>query len=241
MSRLIDWFAHNHISANLLMGVLLFGGLGALITIPQKIFPDVDLDIIMISVAYPGAGPSEVEHGVCSRVEENIESIAGIKAMHTTAAEGACQIMLELVSGTQADQVLGDVKNAVDGIRTFPENIERPTVAEASMKRPVLEIAVSGDAEERALKELAQKLRDELVALPGVTQADLAASRNYEITIEVSEFALGRHGLTFSQVAQAVRRSSLDLPGGSIKAAGGEILLRTKGQAYRGSSSRTSC
>ena len=234
MIRLIDWFARNHISANLMMGVLFVGGTAALFGIPQKLFPDVDLPLITIAVPYPGAGPSEVEDGVCTRVEEAVESITGIKTMRSTATEGACAVFLELFSDTDASKTLSEIKNAIDGIQTFPENIERPIVAQASMNQPVLDIAVSGPAEERVLKELAQKLRDDLVALGGVTQAGLAASRPYEISIEVSEAALRRHALTFSQVARAVRRSSLDLPAGSIKAEGGEILLRTKGQAYRG-------
>ncbi len=129
---------------------------------------------------------------------------------------------------------LDDVKNRVDAIDTFPEETEKPVLSLVTMKRPVMEIALSGPEDERTLKVIGQQVRDEIAALPGITQVDLENTRRYEISIEISEESLRRHGLSFDQVANAVRRSSLDLPGGSIKTAQGEILLRTKGQAYRG-------
>ncbi len=234
MNRVVAWFAHNPVAANLLMLFVVVGGLATLPTIPQKPFPDIDIDIVNATVEYPGAAPEEVESGVCSRIEEEVDGVEGIDRIRAVATEGACNVSVEFLQGTDMTRALSDVKNRVDSIDTFPEEAEEPIVALASNQRPVIDVAVSGEVGERALKEIGQRVRDELTRLPGISQADLELVRPYEIAIEVSESQLRRHGLTFDRVADAVRRSSLDLPGGSIKAEGGEILLRTRGQAYWG-------
>ena len=234
MNGVIAWFARNHVAANLLMLFIVVAGLATLPTIPQKPFPDIDIDIVNVSVEYPGAAPEEVESGVCTRIEEEVDGIEGIDRIQAVAAEGACNVSVEFLQGTDMTRALSDVKNRVDAIDTFPEEAEEPIVALASNERAVIDVAVSGDVGERALKEIGQSVRDEITRLPGISQADLALVRPYEISVEVPESVLRRHGLSFDQVADAVRRSSLDLPGGSIKGEGEEILLRTRGQAYWG-------
>jgi multidrug efflux pump subunit AcrB len=190
--------------------------------------------MIRITVEYLGAAPEEVEQGVCIRIEEEIEGIDGIDKIRSSAIEGACAVIVELLSGADESQVLDDVKARVDAIDTFPDETEKPVIAKVTLQRAVADVAISGDVDERALKALAERVRDEILTLPGITQTELRLVRPFEISIEVSEESLRRHGLRFDDVVQAVRSSSLDLPGGSIKTAGGEILLRTKGQAYRG-------
>jgi len=231
---LIAWFARNGVAANLLMAAMVVVGLGALFEIQQKSFPDIEIDIVRVSVPYLGAAPEESEEGVCIRIEEAIQGINGIEYINSTAAEGACTVSAELLSGYDVDRALGEIKNAVDAISTFPEETEQPVVAQFEMRRVALQIALSGDVDERTLKHYGQRIRDDLAAIDGITQVDLTSVRNYEVSIEVSEHALRRHGLTFDQVVSAVRRSSLDLPGGSIKSERGEILLRSKGQSYTG-------
>jgi multidrug efflux pump subunit AcrB len=143
-------------------------------------------------------------------------------------------VRVELLDDADVSKGLDDVKNRVDAIDTFPEEAEKPIITQISDKRSVIDVAIAGNADERSLKMLGERVRDELSALPGVTQTELFNARPYEITIEVAEETLRRHGLTFDQVAEAVRRTSLDIPGGSLKTSGGEILLRTQGQAYHG-------
>ncbi len=234
MKRAIAWFAENHVAANLLMFLLVVGGIIALPAIQQKSFPDIELEIIQVGVTYLGAAPEEVEEGVCVRIEEELQGINGIEKLTSTATEGACGVSAELMAGYPIDRALSEIKNAVDSISTFPEETEKPVVSHLAIRRNALQIALSGDASERALKVLGERVRDELVALPGVSQVDVSGARRYEISIEVPEESLRRHGLTFDDVVRAVRRGSLDRPGGSIKTAGGEVLLRTKGQAYTG-------
>jgi multidrug efflux pump subunit AcrB len=227
MMRAVAWFAENHVAANLLMAVLMVGGLVTVPWIPQKEMPDIEIDMITVSVEYLGAAPEEVEEGVCSRIEEELEGIEGIDKIRSTASEGRCTVVVELITGADVNEALDDVKNRVDALDTLPEETEKPIISQVTFRRAVADIAISGAVDERSLKQLGQRVRDEIAALPGITQVELTSARPYEISIEV-------HGLSFDQVAQAVRRSSLDLPGGSIKTEGGEILLRTKGQAYWG-------
>ena len=234
MKPIIAWFANNHVAANLLMGLIVLGGLVSLPQMPMKAFPDIDIPIISINVPYLGAAPQEVEEGVCVRIEEELEGIEGVKQIRSNASEGLCNVQVELFEDADEAKVLGEVKNRVDAIDTFPEETEQPIINLVTPNRSVLDIAITGPVDEGALKETAQQIRDDIVQLPGVTQATVANTRPYEISIQVSEASLRRFNLNFDQVAAAVRSGSLDLPGGSIKTSAGEILLRTKGQAYWG-------
>jgi multidrug efflux pump subunit AcrB len=234
MKGVISWFANNHVAANLLLGLIVLAGLVAIPGMPQKSFPDIDINVITVTVPYLGAAPEEVEQGVCIRIEEELEGIEGLKEIRSTANEGLCSVQAELFEYADTSRSLDDIKNRVDALDTFPEETEKPIITLVTRQRPVMDIAITGPKDERTLKVLGQQVRDDIAALPSVTQVALSNTRPYEISIEVSEESLRRNGLSFSQVAQAVRAGSLDLPGGSIKTSGGEILLRTKGQAYWG-------
>jgi multidrug efflux pump subunit AcrB len=185
-------------------------------------------------VPYLGAAPQEVEQGVCIRIEEELEGIEGVKQIRSNANEGLCTVSVELFDDTDRSKALDDVSNRIDAIDTFPTETEKPIVNLVTVIRAVLDIAVTGPTDERTLKVVGQQVRDDMAKLPGVTQVELRNTRPYEVSIEVSETSLRRHGLSFDDVAQAVRTRSLDLPGGSIKTGSGEILLRAMGQAYWG-------
>ncbi|MDH5171577.1 MAG: efflux RND transporter permease subunit [Gammaproteobacteria bacterium] len=234
MSRLIEWFGHNPVAANLLMWILVVGGLLALPRTHQEEFPNLEVDAVRISVPYLGAAPTEVESGVCIRIEEAIQGTEGIDKITSSASEGFCTVTAELVEGVDKTKLSNDIKSKVDAIDSFPAETEKPVTAEVTYVATVLQVALSGDADERTLKLLGQQLRDDLVALPAVSQVDLLFARPYEISIEVSEQTLRRYGLTLAAVGRAIEQTSLDIPGGSLKTEGGEILLRTRGQAYVG-------
>jgi len=228
----ISWFAHNEVAANLLMVFIVAAGVMTVLNVPQEVFPEFDLDMIQVTVAYLGAAPDEVEQGVNVRIEEAVQGIDGIKKLTSTAAESMGTVLIELEIDADARKVLDEVNTSIDAIETFPAETEKPIVRELTNRQQVVDVAIYGNTDERSLKRLAERVRDELSALPEITQVELANARPYEVSIEVSEESLRRHGLSFDFVASAVRRSSLDLPGGSVRTAGGEILLRTKGQAY---------
>ena len=226
--------ARNSVAANLLMILIAVSGFIAITTVTEEVFPEIELDRIRISVPYLGAAPEEVEEAVVIRIEEAIQGLDGIKEIQSTASEGSASVMIELELGADSRKVVDDVKSNVDAISTFPLETEKPIITELTARNQVTDIAISGQVDIFTLKTVAEQVRDELSTLPEITQVDLVSAPPYEISIEVSEVALRRHGMTFDQVADAVRRSSLDLPGGSVKTSSGEILLRTIGQAYRG-------
>ena len=233
MKGLIAWFAGNHIAANLLMLMIVLAGVITAPTIKQEVFPDLSTDMVQVSVPYPGATPEEVEGSINVRIEERVAGLDGVKRITSTATEGSGSVLVEALEGTDVRVLLDDVKSRVDAIDTFPVDAEEPVVSEVVRRNRTLSIAVSGRIGERGLKRMAERIRDDLTALPEITLVELANARPYEISIEVSETALRRYGATFAEVAEAVRRSSLDLPGGSLRTEGGDILLRAEGQAYR--------
>ncbi|MDE0442227.1 MAG: efflux RND transporter permease subunit [Gammaproteobacteria bacterium] len=158
MNRIVAWFATNHVAANLLMGFAILAGLASLTRIPVKLYPDVDLPIITVTVEYLGAAPEEVESGVCTRIEEHLEGLDGIKELRAIASEGVCTVQVELFSDADRQRALGEVENRINAIDTFPEETEKPVVELAVMTDLVLEIAVTGPTDERALKELGRRL-----------------------------------------------------------------------------------
>ena len=234
MNRVIAWFANNTVAANLLMAVTLIAGAMSLFSVKQEVFPEFALDLVTVSVEYRGAAPEEVEEAVCVRIEEAIQGIDGVKKMTSNADENFGTVVVELELGADSARVLDDVKSRVDAIDTFPVETEKPVIREITNRRQVVDVAVWGDTDRRTLKRIAENVRDELTTVPGITLVELANAPPYEISIEVSERALRQYNLTFDEVANAVRRRSLDLPGGSIKTSGGEILLRATGQAEIG-------
>jgi multidrug efflux pump subunit AcrB len=234
MHTAIAWFARNPVAANLLMAVLLVGGILSLFTVHQEEFPDINIRMVSITVPYLGAAPEESELGVCLRIEEAIDGVEGIDKLRSTAAEGACNVLAELLLDADDNQVLNEIKSRVDAIPSLPAETEKPIVSKAVITRGVVQIAISGQADERTLKEIGKEIREDIAGMSGISQVTLAYARPYEIAIEVSEHTLRRHGLTLDQVAAAIRSASLDMPGGTIRSEGGEILLRTQGQAYWG-------
>ena len=231
---LIAWFARNSVAANLLMVLLLVGGIFSAFTIKKQVFPTFEINSVVVRVPYLGAAPQEVEEGVIVKIEEAIKNIEGIKKITSTATEGSASVSVEVLEDYDAQLVLDEVKVQVDAIPSFPENIEKPVIYRVKPRQTVLWVALHGQASERFLKEEAKQLRDDIANLPGISSVEVVGTRDYEISIELSEMRLQEYGLTFNDVVSAVRRSSIDLPGGSIKSDEGDILLRTKGQAYTG-------
>ena len=234
MKAMIGWFARNSVAANLLLAVILASGAITLPDLKEEVFPEISLDIITITAEYRGASPEDVEEAICLRVEDAVQGVDGIKQMTATASEGRGSVRLRLLAGYDVQQVLEDVKMSVDAIETFPEDVEPPTIQQLTSRSQVINVVLSGQTDLRTLKRLGERVRDDLTALPEISQVELLNIPPYEISIEVSEEALRRWGLTFDRVARAVREFSVDLPGGSVKTRTGEILFRTKGQAYSG-------
>ncbi len=234
MNAAIAWMARNHVAANLLMLTFLIGGIIIGSTVKQEVFPEVSLDRISVSVAYPGAGPEEIERGILLPLEDSITGIDGISRVDASASEGYGSVTVEIAGHADINLVLQDVKSAVDRITTFPAGAERPIISKILNKREVVAVVIYGDATLRSLRQQAELVRDELLRLPDITQVDISGAPPYEIAIEIDEHTLRRYHLTLERVAARVRAASVDIPGGSVKAASGEILLRTMERRYFG-------
>ncbi len=224
----IAWMAGNSVAANLLMAVLLVGGLFTGFSIKQEVFPEFSLDMVRIFIPYPGASPEEVENGIILALEEAIQNLEGIDEITATASEGSASVMVEALEGTDINRLWQEIKSEVDRIGTFPDEAEDPVIAIAARKREVIRLALFGNAPETTMRELADQVRDELLLEKGITQVELEGVRDREIHVEISSTTLRQYNLTLADVAQAVSRASVELGGGSIKTRGGDILLRIK-------------
>jgi multidrug efflux pump subunit AcrB len=231
---LIAWFASNHVAANLLMWFIIVAGLISVFTIRKQTTPDFQLNTIDVRVPYLGAAPQEVEEGVVIKVEEAIQDVKGIVEVNSVAREGMGSVTAKVSQDVDINEVLSEIKTRVDAISTFPALTEKPVIYKNEVPIHVVFVAIHGDLDEFSRKGIAQDVRHELMQIPEVNQVQYLGDRAYEISVEVSEHVLRQYGLTMSQISQAIRNSSVDLPGGTINTSGGDIMLRTEGQAYTG-------
>ena len=238
---IIAWFARNHIAANLLMFVIVLTGIISALTIRTQITPDLEADRITIDIPFPGASPGEVESGVISRLEEAIRDIEGIEQMRTYSRKSMGTMRLDLESDAEIQVVMDEVKIAIDRISSFPSSIEKPIIYRAQPQVGAINVQVFGELDERSMKEFTEMVRDEILSLTSVTKAELRGARPYEIAIELKEEKLRQYGLTLSAVAQAIRRSSLDLPAGVIQSDSGDILLVPRAWHTTRTTSNVSC
>lgn len=230
----LGWMASNSVAANLLMLFLLVGGLVGLLTTKQEVFPEFELDLITVSVPYPGASPFEVEQGIVLAVEERIRGIDGVKRVSSSSGEGSGHVYAELLRDADSDQALADIKAEVDRIQTFPAEAEEPIVSIAKDRRQVVSLIISADQDLQTLHELAEQARADLLRDGKVTQVDVSGLAPLEISVEISRESLQRYGLTLEGVAQTIRGASLELAAGGVDTPGGEVLLRVADRRRRG-------
>lgn len=234
MKSLGQWSVEHRVTVNLIMIFLIVAGLFTVRKMNREMMPQFSLDMIDIGVRYPGASPEEVEEGICIKIEEQLKSLEDVKVMYSTALEGYGSVFFELAAGADVDKKLDEIKTELDLIDSFPEEAEDPVVTEIKNNEPAIYVAIYGNVSEKVLKETAEKIRDDLVEYDTISLANIIGTREYEISVEISEENLRQFNLSFDQVSMAVRTGSLDLPGGKIKTRGGEFLVRSKGKLYSG-------
>ncbi len=232
MNKFLGYFVENRVFANILTILILFSGLLSLLLMRRELFPEFSLDMITVTVPYPGADPEEVEEGICRKIEEAIDMVEGIKRYTTVASENMGMATIEVMDSYDLSKVYDKVRNAIDSISTFPRDAEKPITNEVTIRREVIQVVLSGNLPDRILKEYAEQIKDELQALPEISQVTIFGAKQYEIGIEVSEEMLRKYGLTFAQVANAVRANNLNIPSGLIRTKGAEIRVRTMGRKY---------
>ncbi len=233
MKNIIRWFITNTVAANLLMIFIIIAGFFTLSRLRMEVFPDIAIPIINVSVIYPGSSPEDVEESICVKIEEQVQGINGIKRITSISNEGYGSINVEVENGYDLNEVKDEVKSKVDGITSFPDGAEKPTIRSFEGQPEVITIAIHGEVEEASLLSIAESIREEVSDLPSITQTRLG-KKPREISIEVSEQTLQKYGLSFDYISNRIRASSMDVPGGAIETYDGEILIRSKGQAYTG-------
>jgi len=231
---IIHWFASNPVAANLLMVCILVVGFAIALNLKKEMFPTTIINQVSITMAYPGAAPDEVEKGLCIKLEDAISGLEGVDKITCVANESLARTNVEIDSDYDVKAVMAEIKNRVGGVNSFPEQAEKPIISEVLAQQPVMFVSLHGLVPESQLLETSQRIRDEIVDLPDVSLAELIGYRPYEISIEVKELTLRQYQITFDEIATALKRASLDLPGGSIKTERGDVLLRTVGQSYTG-------
>ncbi|ARN73378.1 efflux RND transporter permease subunit [Oceanicoccus sagamiensis] len=232
MKRIVEWFIANPIAANLLMVLIIIGGLASLSSVSKQFFPADKGSNIRMTMLYPGAGPAEVETQIVMRIEEAIDDIDGIDEIKSYAREGGAELTIKVMAGYDGQRLVNDLKSRVDTITTFPVDAERAQIAEIGWQRRMITVALYGDIDEASLKELGEQIRDDLAGLSDVGKVELKDPRDYEMSIEVSEDSLRRYGLRFDDVVNAIRNSSLNLPAGKLRTDKGDIQLQTRAQGY---------
>ncbi|PWN57695.1 efflux RND transporter permease subunit [Abyssibacter profundi] len=222
----LAWMAANPVAANLLMLVLLIGGWIIGSGVKQEVFPEFDADIVTIDIAYPGASPEEVEQGVILAVEDAVRSIDGVKTVESSSYEGAGVVIAEIVTGSNANKITSDIKNAVDRITSFPEDAERPITSLIAIKAKVISLILHGETDLATLRELAERARTDLLNRNDITEVVLTNAPPREISIEVPSSALHAYGLSLPEIADRIQAYAVELPGGAIRTEGGEVLVR---------------
>ncbi|AHM61137.1 multidrug resistance protein [Flammeovirgaceae bacterium 311] len=224
----IAYMVRNPIVANLLMFILIGGGVWSMLNVQKEVYPEFQLDIVEVSVVYPGAAPAEVEMGILLPVEEAVRGVQGIKEVTSTANEGSGNVQIELVAGTERMKAFQDIDQAITRIRTFPDEIEEPEVRLQSRQRSVMEVGLYGDVDIWTLRKLGEQLRDRLLNNEAITQVEIGNVPDYVTHIEIPRYRLREYNLTLGDVAEIIRQSSEDVPAGAVETNTGEILLRMK-------------
>jgi multidrug efflux pump subunit AcrB len=232
---MIRWFANNGIAANFLMlGILAAGVYTAIYRIPLEVTPTLSWDTVMIEMPYRGATAKDVERAILIPIEEALEGVEGIKHLNADGSRGMARFYLNAEPGTDLRVLLEDVKGRVDTITTFPNETERPRVfiPESGNYYEVLSIAVTGELNAHDLRKVARRVQEDLLELPGISRAAIEGGRRYEISIEAKADKLLSYNLSFQDLADAIRRFSIDMPAGAIDSESGTFIVRTRGQAY---------
>ncbi|MEL0006954.1 MAG: efflux RND transporter permease subunit, partial [Luminiphilus sp.] len=231
MESLIRWWVRNPVAANLLMLIIVTAGWLGLRDIEKEAFPAVQPDIVQVELIWPGASPKEVEQQVIQRVEEALKNVSNVYRITSEARDSFGSLTVETFPSVDLNTFLNDVKNAVDSVTSFPRDIENPRVRRLEWRQEMIRVALVGDIGEKALTRLAHRLRNDLAGQPYLSQVDVFGSRREEVTVELSERALRNYGLSFSDVATAIRRDSMNVSVGEVRTRTGDIQLRAENLA----------
>ena len=235
VNGILEYFASNPVAANLIMAIMLIGRFVAASAITAQSFPTLNLGQINITVPYPGATPSEVEESITRRIEEAVLGIDGVKRVTSRAYENTGAVSVELKDFADQMKARDDIETAVERLSDFPpERAEEPDIVRLETVGEVMTLVVSSDLSDLELRQGAELLEQELLAIPSVSLVSLFGAKDYEISIEVREENLRSYNLSINDVANSIRRSSLNVSSGELRTDAGDLLLRTNNKRYTG-------
>jgi len=229
--NIIHFSIRNSLIVNLFLIIIVIIGFFSWEKLPQEIFPTVDLDRVRITTEFEGAPPEEVERQVTIVIEEEIESLPDIDVITSQSSEGLSKVEIKLKTDTDLDEFLREVRSVIDTVDDLPELAETPEVTRLKTRFPVISMSLYGDVERGLLYETAEDVRRDLLGLSGVASVGVAGDRQWELWVEVDPHVMAARHVTLSEVTNALTRNLDDLPGGSLKANEGDILLRGIGVA----------
>lgn len=233
MTALLRHLLQHRVMAGIIMGVFILGGWKGLGTIRQEMLPEREAGAVQVSVVLTGAQPKEIEDAILLPVEIAVQGLDGIKRVESAAREDAGSVTLVVLENADIQQVLNDVKNAVDRIETFPLEAEEPVVTIPSEVEKVMSLVVHGDQPLVWLRQAADNVRNDLLTEVGLTKVQLSAPREPEISVELTESTLRAHGLTLGDVAGRIQDNALDLAGGTVYSSRADIAVRTNERRER--------
>lgn len=231
MKKLIAWWANNPVAANLLMVGIVLAGILGFSAMERETWPSFKPSQVRIEFVWPGAAPQEVEEQIIVRMEEALSNLDNVYRIYSTATENYGEVEIVTYPSVNMEDFLNEVKGIVDSVNSLPRDMENPKVSRVIYRQEVLRVAVHGNLDERTLKNLAEDIRDEVAALPYVSIVGLFGTRREEVMVEVSEDSLRKYGLSFADVADAIRRSSINVSSGRIRTETGDVLLRARNLA----------
>ncbi|MDT8400744.1 MAG: efflux RND transporter permease subunit, partial [Bacteroidales bacterium] len=235
MRKIIQKFVEYPVYANVLIVIIALLGVFSFSSMNKSFFPETESRIISISVFYPGASPVEMEEGVTSRIEEAVRGLIGVKEINSTSVENRSTVSVETTGEYPIDEILLEVKNAVDGISSLPSAAERPIVSKQRSRAFAMFLTVSAsegyDISLMALKEHAQRVEEDLLNSGVISQISLSGFPQPEISVEVSEEQLMRYKLSFDDIIRSIQNNNQDVSGGEIKSAEEELLIRLRSRS----------
>ncbi|WP_273444040.1 efflux RND transporter permease subunit [Neolewinella agarilytica] len=233
MKNFIAYFIKYPVAANLIMFGILILGVVSLTQMKATFFPEFKSRTISIQIIYPGASPEEVEEGIINKIEENLKGLTGIERYTSVSSENSGTVTVEVLKGYDTEIILQDVKNEVDRINSFPVGMEPPVIYKQESLGRAISFALTGDGVSlAALKRAARQVEDDLLAFDGLSKVQLSGFPDEEIEIAFREADLQRFGMTFAEAATAVRRTNVDITGGTVKGTEEELLLRARNKEY---------
>ena len=231
MKKIISTFIKFPFYANILIAILvLFGGY-SLMSLKKSFFPERTSRFINVTVAYPGASPKEMEQSITIRIEESIRGLVGIKEFTSTSSENFSSVRIETLTIYDIDDVLRDVKNAVDGISSLPVDAERPIVYKQREVTQVARIGLSGDVSLETLKKYANEIEEDFLNSGIITQVLIQGYPPLEISVEVPEETLLRYQMNFQDIISAIASNNIDVAAGTIRSADEELLIRSRNRS----------